>query len=257
MTEVIGLSAARAASILSDSRQLRDQQLQRRQQLDLQHQTEVNRRNQAIQEQHALSQRRILDSRGDLRAGLDFEAERNQDHDSRVRQLADDTTDTFRQDTDNALRAAGERDFLAGQPRLRPLTPVIEFSDPDDSELGAPLVPRGPVNTPLSIEDRQELLGLNNFDAPDGGFASTTAPVGSFAEIDGTFFEPDEGPSLSDQDAFQVFERERNQRLADRRDFEQTEQSRQEPALRQADERLATVQPNPGLPRGSIVDVIG
>ena len=52
-------------------------------------------------------------------------------------------------------------------------------------------------------------------------------------------------------------EADRTQRLALRRETEQTEELQEELRLRLALERIAEAQPDQDLPRGSIVDIVG
>ena len=133
----------------------------------------------------------------------------------------------------------------------------VDRQDRDAPALRPPLTPRAPINVELTVEERRAAEARLNLEAPESAFAAT-APVGIFGPDGAAVFEPpDEGFSLTDQEVFLLNERQRSQRLAERRDSEQNQQSRQEPRLRIAEQRIAATPTNPDLPRGSLVDVLG
>ncbi len=250
MAEISALSAAPAAAARTDARALRDQQEQNRQRLDLLRQEAAGLRLREQQDFQALDQRRLETGLDDLRT--EQEDRRLSEAQTRLLNAAfrDEQGLVRLQDARELPVRAGARDTEAAGPRPEPLAPNPGEGRPA-GEIGPP--PETP-ETPETIvpivgqatsEDQQPQPTPGTLEFSAAGAAETGA------------FPITDAPAFSDQEVFDLQERDRGQRLAERRESELDQQAQQDIDLGRAEDQIATTPPNTGLPRGAIVDVLG
>lgn len=243
MAEISAITAARAAVLRNDTRNLRQQELRNSQRLQQERQDELDKKARINQEQLSIDRRRLDTRRVDLsqenanrrffRAQL-----QTQDIQANDRQLQNRLDDI----DDEVLRARG-LDVERALPPLTPNDPVGAITTPEElailRQLAEPDRPP-PVGFP-PLEDRL---------APPTPFESL-----GVAAIDD--IEPAPAADPAEELTFALQERERALRVTERRTEVVDSQVRQEIDLQLAQDRIDEAGFDPERPRGTIVDVFG
>jgi len=248
MSDISAISAGRAAALRNEARFQRSQQEQTRVRQDEERRVAAQRQTRAVQDQTAIRARRVEDT---VDARTQFNAERR-DFDLDNLTLEDEIQgrrDFIRNsDADAARTIAQQRDADAARPRLTPQAPVTDLSVGRFAEEGPPPLPPGEPSVPALTAN--EILQNSQGPLASPQPLPDVGPLEPFAGIEETV-----SPAPAD---FAIQERERNTRVAERREDEASQDVVREGNLEQADNRIAqTTQADPNLPRGSIVNVLG
>lgn len=243
MAEISAISAARAAVLRNDTRNLRQQELRNTQRLQQERQADIDKQARNIQDQLSLDRRRLNTLGGDLsreNANRRFFSAQElsldiQDNDRQVQDRLGDIEDEL-------LRARG----LDVEGSLPPLTP----SEP----VGVPITPEElEIQRQLAEPDRPPLVGFPPLEdrlAPPTPFESP-----GVAAIDD--FEPAPAAGQTEELTFAIQERERALRVTERRTEDIDSQVRQEVDLQSAQDRIDEANFDPERPRGTLVDIFG
>ncbi|MCH7937476.1 MAG: hypothetical protein IH994_10380 [Proteobacteria bacterium] len=245
MTEISFISAARAAILRNDTRNLRQQELRNTQRLQQLRQEDVDKQARVIQDQLSLDRRRLDTLRQDLSqesANRRFfrAQEQTRDIQANDRQVQDLRSDI----RDENLRARG-LDVERSLPPLTPSQPIGGLITPEELE----------IQRQLAEPDRPPPLGLPPLEDRPPPLTPFEAPAPGVAAIDD--FEPAPAADQTEALTFALQERERTLRVNERHADEFDSQVRQEIDLQLAQDRIDEGNFDPERPRGAIVDVFG
>ncbi|NQU62098.1 MAG: hypothetical protein HQ512_13290 [Rhodospirillales bacterium] len=196
-------------------------------------QNEAAKANRALEQQAQAARRRQQDELGDYRTVSG---------DRRLRNAQALASNNIERDRDNSILRAE-------------INEEVRQSRADSARLAEPnLTPRRDVNE-LAADPSQAFQGPLTPSRPVSDLADPNAVAASLGAL--RPFEPVEGPNDNLRIAFEANEQSRSQRLAERRSDDQVSANQQQADLALANRRIATVQFNAELPRGSIVNVSG
>jgi len=248
MSDISAISAGRAAALRNEARFQRNQQEQTRVRQDEERRVAAQRQARAVQEQNALRARRVEDAI-DARTQLNAERRDNELGNLTLEDEIQGRRDFIRNsDADAARLLAQQRDADAARPRLTPQAPVTDLSVGRFEDAGPPPLPPSEPSVPALTAD--EILQARQGPLAPPQPLPDVGPLDPFTSIEETV-----SPAPAD---FAIQERDRNTRIAERREDERSQDFVQEGTLEQANNRIAqTTQAAPNLPRGSIVNVLG
>ncbi|MDA0306254.1 MAG: hypothetical protein O3B76_08190 [Proteobacteria bacterium] len=248
MSDISAISAGRAAALRNEARFQRNQQEQTRVRQDEERRVAAQRQARAVQEQNALRARRVEDAI-DARTQLNAERRDNELGNLTLEDEIQGRRDFIRNsDADAARLLAQQRDADAARPRLTPQAPVTDLSVGRFEDEGPPPLPPSEPSVPALTAD--EILQARQGPLAPPQPLPDVGPLDPFTSIEETV-----SPVPAD---FAIQERDRNTRIAERREDERSQDFVQEGNLEQANNRIAqTTQADPNLPRGSIVNVLG
>ncbi|MFQ5764363.1 MAG: hypothetical protein ACE5GT_05495 [Rhodospirillales bacterium] len=257
MAEIASVAVARAAALQTEARNLREQREQERLRLDQARQADAARRQRDIDDQLRADERRLRRLRDDFRVQDGQRRDLDAQDQSQAQLRADEDFARRQGVIQDEIQRARDLEVERALPPLTPRQPVATERTPEDialaRQLNEPERPE-PLGPPPVAPDRfAPPEGPDRFAAiagPGPGAAPPgTAEVAAFDALDG--FDQTPAPV-----SFESLERERNDRLAERRGAERDDELQRRIDLEIADERIANVGFNPNLPPGSIVDVL-
>lgn len=250
MAEITSVTVARAAVTQADARNLRERQEQERLRQDQARQAEAERKQKEIEEQLRANERELRRLQDENQVRDSDRRDLDAQDQSLAQSIADDDFAFREARVEEKLLAARDLDVERREPPLTPRAPVSTELTPEEVALTRRLdelaVREPPEPLPAAPDRFAPLAGPDPFDPLPAGAAA----VDAFELVEGVDEEPQPVP-------FESLERERTERLAERRDASRDNEAQQRLDLEAADERIANARLNPDLPPGSIVDVLG
>ena len=243
MAEISAVSAARAAVLRNDTRNLRQQELRNTERLQLERQADLDKQARTIQNQLSFDRRQLETRRDDLNQGdVDRRFFRAQEQ-SREIQVNDRLVQNLQDEIEGELLEARGLDVERSLPPLTPRQPIGVVITPEELEIQRQLAEPDqppPVGLP-PLEDR--LPPTTPFE-----------PLGVAAIDD---FEAAPAAEQSEERIFAFQERERVLRISERRTEDINSQVQQEVDLQLAQDRIDEASFDPEQPRGTLVDIFG
>ena len=243
MAEITAVTAARAAALRNDTRNLRQQELRNAQRLQQERQDDLDKQARINQDQLSNDRRRIETRRDDLNREdanrrLFLAQERSLDIQANDRQFQD-----LRREIEDERLLARELDVEHTLPPLTPRQPIGGLITPEELE----------IQRQLAEPDQPLPFGLPPLDDRPPPLTPFEAP--GVAAIDDFELVPAAGQTIEAD--FAALERQRALRNSERRTEEIDSQVRQEVDLQLAEDRIDEAGFDPQRLRGTLVDVFG
>ncbi len=243
MAEISAISAARAAVLRNDTRNLRQQELRNTQRLQQERQADIDKQARNIQDQLSLDRRRLNTLGDDLsRENADRRFFSAQELSLDI-QADDRLFQDRRGEIEGELLLARGLDVERSLPPLTPREPIGGLITPEELE----------IQRQLAEPDQPPPVGLPPLDDRPPPLTPFEAP--GVAAIDD--FEPAPAADQTEEPTFAFQERERALRITERRTEEVDSQVQQEIDLQLAQDRINEANFDPGRPRGTLVDLFG